>query len=47
MEELKQILNTKKINNIDIVKILLNDIKNREINFYNFNEVERNLLQQL
>lgn len=47
MEEFKQILKTKKINNIDVVKILLDDIKNREIIFYNFNELKRDLLEQL
>ena len=47
MEEFKELLKTRKINNFHLAKILLEDVKNREISFYNFNETERVLLEQL
>jgi len=47
MEEFKNILKQKNINKLDLAKIIFSDIKNREIKFYNFNKIERGLLEEL
>ena len=47
IEEFKNIIKSKKINKSDILKIIINDIKNRDIKFYDFNKKEREFLEEL